>query len=530
MIKRASILLGCLVLMPAFAAAQNPSDTASPTATDPETAAEEADEKDKPWDVTAPPMKTREVPLNVTEGTWMNIDVSADGRMIAFDLLGDIYTMPITGGDATNIASGLAFEMQPRFSPDGRQIAFTSDRKGGDNIWIMNVDGSDKRQITKESFRLMNSPTWSPDGRYIAAKKHFTTQRSLGAGEIWLFHLGGGDGVKLVARPSESHQKELGEPVFSPDGEWIYFTRNITPGGTFIYAQDSNTGTFAIERYEIATGETETAISGAGGAVRSQPSPDGKLIAFVRRENAQSHLFVKEISSGVVRKIYEGLDQDMQETWGVHGLYPTMDWTPDSRSIVFWAGGKIRRISANGGAAQEIPFRVADKRTIIDPPRPQISVAPDSFKTKMPRFASVSPNGRQVVFETLGKLYIKNTAGGAARRLTNNRAGDLELFPSWSRDGRRIVFVQWSDANLGAVRTVSAGGGGAKTITREPGHYRRPRFSPNGRTIVFEKGAGGYLLSDQWSDRTGVFHVSASGGAMTRISRERFVAPFRRGQ
>lgn len=145
-----------------------------------------AEEAAKPkWDVAAPPgMKTRKVPVDTDEGTWMNLDVSPDGRTIAFDLLGDIYTMPVTGGTATRIAEGLPFEVQPRFSPDGRRIAFTSDRGGGDNIWVMNRDGSDKRQVSKEDFRLLNNPSWSPDGRFIAARKHFTTARSAGTSTL----------------------------------------------------------------------------------------------------------------------------------------------------------------------------------------------------------------------------------------------------------------------------------------------------------------------------------------------------------
>jgi len=170
------------------------------------------------------PGESREIDINVTEGTWMSLDVSPDGKTIAFDMLGDIYTMPITGGKATNIASGMAWEIQPRFSPDGSRIAFTSDRAGGDNIWTMDVDGENKEQVTKESFRLLNNPTWSPDGQFIAARKHFTTSRSLGVGEIWLYHTSGGSGVQLVKKPSDSHQKELGEPMFSPDGQYIYYS------------------------------------------------------------------------------------------------------------------------------------------------------------------------------------------------------------------------------------------------------------------------------------------------------------------
>jgi len=473
------------------------------------------------WDVNNPPGAViRQVPIDVDEGTWMNVDVSPDGKTIAFDLLGDIYLMPIAGGTPTRIAEGLAWEVQPRFSPDGKRIAFTSDRGGGDNIWIMNVDGSDKRQVTKEDFRLLNQPTWSPDGRFIAAKKHFTTGRSLGTGEVWLYHVSGGAGVPLVKKPNERHQKELGEPTYAPDGKSILYTRNITPGPIFEYAQDSNTDLFNIERYEIDTGEVTTAASGAGGSVRPTPSPDGRKIAFVRRENTRSKLYVKDLASGVERKVYDALDSDVQETWAVQGLYPNMSWTPDARTVVFWAGGKLRRVDADGAGAAVIPFKVADTRNLIDPPHPKVQVSPDAFQTKMTRFAAVSPDGRQVVFESLGKLYVKPMAGGEPKRLTKGDDASFELFPAWSRDGRTIAFVAWTDAGLGRIRTVGAAGGTARDVTRDPGHYARPAFSPDSKTIVFEKGQGGFLTARDWSENPGVYRVAAAGGTPERIARD----------
>lgn len=500
--KRSVAVLAILALAPVIAAAQD---------------AEGEEKKDEKWDVSAPPLKTRDVSIDVEEGTWMSLDVSPDGRTVAFDLLGDIYTIPISGGEARNISSGLAWEIQPRFSPDGKTIAFTSDRGGGDNIWIMNADGSDKRQVTKESFRLLNNPTWSADGQYIAARKHFTTQRSLGTGEIWLYHVSGGDGVQLVKRPSETHQKELGEPIFSADGKYVYYSQNITPGPIFQYAQDSNGDLFHINRYEMATGEITTAVSGFGGAVRPAPSPDGRYMAFVRRERAQSKLYLKDLQSGEERKIYDDLDQDMQEVWAVQGAYPNMDWTPDGRSLVFWAGGKIRRLNVASGEVAVIPFHVADTRAVIDPARPEVAVAPDSFTTTMPRFAAVSPDGSRAVFESVGKLYVKSLPDGTPRRLTNGRDG-FEFFPSWSYDGRRIVYVSWTDDGLGVIRTVGAGGGAGRAVTENPGHYRRPRFSPDGRTIVFEKGTGGYITDQDWSEAPGVYTVPAGGGAMTLVT------------
>ncbi|WP_380874472.1 TolB protein [Sphingomonas sp. DBB INV C78] len=472
------------------------------------------------WDVNAPRgLTTRQVRIDVDEGSWMNVDVSPDGRSITFDLLGDIYTMPIAGGTPTRIAEGLAFEHQPRFSPDGKRIAFTSDRGGGDNIWVMNVDGSDKRQVTKEDFRLLNQPSWSPDGRFIAAKKHFTTGRSLGTGEVWLYHVSGGGGVQLVKRASEQLQKELGEPIYAPDGKSIYYTRNVSPGPIFEYAQNSRADLFDIERYDVDSGEVTTAVSGVGGSVRPTPSRDGKRIAFVRRENNVTKLWVKDFATGIERVVYGPLDRDVQETWAVTGVYPNMAWTADDKAIVLWSGGKLRRVTVDGSGDGVIPFRVNDTRVVATSTHPQIEVAPNRFTTKMPRWASASPDGRSIVFETLGKLWIKPVAGGAPKRLTRGD-GELEMFPSWSRDGKTVVFVGWTDAGLGQIRTVAASGGSARTVTNVAGHYRRPRFSPDGKTIVFEQGEGGDLTAARGNPGTGAYRVATAGGAPVRIARD----------
>lgn len=472
------------------------------------------------WDVNDIPGDSREIDIETRTGTWMSLDVSPDGETIAFDLLGDIYTLPIGGGAATAVDSGLSWSMQPRFSPDGSEIAYTSDAGGGDNIWIMDADGGNARQLTKEDFRLLNNPWWSPDGKYIAARKHFTTARSLGTGEIWLYHRLGGAGVVAVEKPSEEHQKELGEPAFSPDGRYLYFSQDVTPGATFQYAQDSNAIVYEIKRHDLETDTTETFVSGAGGSVRPTPSPDGKHLAFVRRIRGQSALFVKDLESGAERPVYEELAQDLQEVWGVHGLYPNFDWMPDSGSIVFWAGGRIQRVDIDAGDVSDIPFSVDDTRTVYEIPRPQVEVAPDTFTTTMPRNAEVSPDGERVVYESAGKLYVKRLPDGTPKRLT--RAGEerFEYDPTWSRDGRTIAFVAWNDDELGHIHTVRPGGGRSEAVTTRPGHYHGPRFSPDGATIVFEVTEGGFLTSPEWSIDAGIFVVETDGGLMRRVTRE----------
>lgn len=449
------------------------------------------------WDVNNPPGDARSTSIDTRTGTWMSLDVSPDGSTIAFDLLGDIYLLPIEGGSAAAIDSGLSWSMQPRFSPNGTEIAFISDAGGGDNIWIMQSDGSGSRQLTTEDFRLLNNPYWSPDGQYIAARKHFTTTRSLGTGEIWLYHRNGGAGVAVVEKPSEDHQKELGEPAFSADGRHVYFSVDSTRGSTFIYAQDTNGQIFEIRRHDLQTGDTEIFVTGAGGAVRPTPSPDGQYLAFVRRIRAKSALFIKDLRSGREFPIYTGLDQDNQEVWGVQGLYPNMDWTPDSKSIVFWAGGKIRRIDVESKAVTDIGFHIQDTRTVFDAPRMTVDVAPETFKTTMVRNAEVSPDGSKVVFESAGYLYLMALPDGEPALLTRDSRDHFEYDPTWSRDGRNIAFVTWSDDELANINSVRTSGGRSKRITNRPGHYHGPRYSPDGSSIVYAAGDGGYLTSPE---------------------------------
>ncbi len=480
---------------------------------------EDKAEEDEKWDVMNPPGDKREIDINVDQGTWMSLDVSPDGKTIAFDMLGDIYTMPITGGAATNIASGLAWEMQPRFSPDGKQIAFTSDRAGGDNIWIMDIDGENKKQVTKESFRLLNNPTWSPDGQFIAARKHFTTSRSLGVGEIWLYHTSGGSGVQLVKKPSEAHQKELGEPMFSHDGKYVYYTQNTTSGPIFEYAQDSNTEIFQIKRYDMETGEIDTAAGGAGGAVRPAPSPDGKYLAFVKRVRAKSKLFLKDLESGEERMIFDHLDQDMQETWGVQGLYPNMDWSPDLKTLYFWANGLIHSVDISNDNIEHVDFTVKDTRTVMDAPRPDVEVSPEEFETKMPRFVQVSPDGKKVVYESLGKLYLRNLKNNKISDLTKLPDNVRELYPSWSRDSKSIIFTTWSDNDLGAIHSINVASKAITTHTKNPGHYRRPAFSPSGEFITYEKGSGGFMTAPEWSNGTGIYVQSVGAHDAVLVSK-----------
>jgi len=470
--------------------------------------------QDGTWKVDAPPGPLREVPIDTRTGTWMSVDVSPDGRQIVFDLLGDLYVIPIGGGEATALTRGLAWDEQPRWSPDGARIAFTSDRGGGDNLWIIDRDGGRPRPVTKESFRLLNSPAWSPDGQYLAARKHFTSTRSAGAGEIWLYHWTGGEGVQMTKRRTE--QKDEGEPAFSPDGRYLYWSVDATPGTRFEYNKDANTAIYAIQRLDRESGEITTFAGGPGGAIRPTPSPDGRSVAFIRRVRGQSVLFVADVATAVERPVYAPMERDLQESWAVHGVYPGISWTPDSRSLVFWAKGAIRRVDVATRAASVVPFHVKDVRSVAETIRFAVPVAPESLHTRMLRWVTLSPRGDRVAYSALGRIWVRNLPEGRPRRLTKQE-DHWEFYPSWSRDGRSLVYVTWNDAQLGSVRVADATSGAGRAVTREPGHYLEPAFSPDGATIAFRAAGGGGLFSSAGSRERGIFRVSASGGPAKKI-------------
>jgi imidazolonepropionase-like amidohydrolase/Tol biopolymer transport system component len=499
-----------------------PAHTALQPATEP---AKEPSKDLGAWDVANPPTDGsaggwgwHDVTLNTDTGTWMTLDVSPDGTTIVFDMLGDIYTMPIAGSaDGSGvkcIAEGIQWDMQPRFSPDGKWIAFVSDRtgsngKGGDNIWVMKADGSGLRQITKESFRLVTQPIWTPDGQNIIARKHFTSRRSLGAGEMWMWHASGKtDGLQLTAKTSE--QKDTGEPAISRDGRYLYYSLDASGGSNFEYDKDGNAGIYAIDRLDLVTRQTDRIIAGPGGACRPVPSPDGKSIAFVRRVRYVSTLFVMDLASGQTRVLSENMERDNQETWAVHGVYPNMAWTPDGSALVYWAKGKIWKVAAAGGKPENIPFRVKSTRKIANAVRSTIEVAPEKFDVKMMRNVRVSPKGDRVVFQALGHLYIadlKDGAAGEPRRVTK-ATDEFEFDPAWSPEGLRIAYISWNDDRLNTVRIVNVATGVATDITVEPGHYTDPAFSHDGMNLAYVKTGGGYITSPLWGRDPGVYVAS----------------------
>lgn len=466
------------------------------------------------WNISAEHGKSKTVRFNTDEGTWLDLDVSPDGKTIAFSMMGDIYLLPISGGNAQRISSGPAWEVQPRFSPNGKEIAFTSDRAGGNNLWRMSVDGSNAVQVTKEKFRLFNNPIWTPDGQYLIGRKHFTSERSLGAGELWMTHRSGGDGLQLTKRKND--QMDLGEPAISPDGRYVYYSEDVSSGDTFSYNKNVHGVIYAIKRLDRETGETRTLVNTPGGAIRPQASPDGKRLAFVKRVRDKTVLHVLDLASGKVTPIWNGLSHDMQEVWAIFGPYANFNWTPDSQSVVIWAQGKLWRVNMQTGAPQNIAFNAEVQQKLTAPIRMQNKLEGDSFTAKMLRDVATSPDGKTVVFHAVGKLW-KKVADGTAMRLGQDNTV-FEYQPSFSADGKKLLYTTWSDTSQGSVRELDLATGTQRILSTEAGFYYQPRFSPNGQHIVFVKSGGSALTGSLNTTERGIYISPSNAWAATKIA------------
>jgi len=474
------------------------------------------------WDVSNPPGNWREITFNTTTSTWSFVDVSPNGDKIIFDMLGDIYQLDITGGEAKPLTNGIEWNFQPTYSPDGNKIAFISDRDGYDNLWVMDANGENPVQITKESQHNIHNPAWSPDGQWLAARKGTVSRRSIPAGEIWLYNIKGGKGIELVDHPDgKKAQKSIGEPAFSLDGKSLFYSQDTTPGWVWQYNKDATGEIFVIKQLTLATGETKTVTGGPGGAIRPTPSPDGSKLAFVKRlPNFNSAIFIKDLKTGDELPVFTELERDNQETAGSHGNTTAFEWLPNSRDIVFWSAGQFHRLNTETGTSQTIPMTASITKRVRDTLRFRVDVAPDTFQTRMLRWAQFDTSNKQAIFQSLGYLYRAQTNDGESfdhQRLTKQQ-DHFEFWPAISNDGKQVIYTTWNDQSLGSIRTVAVKGGKSTVVVDEPGHYVEPRFSPDGKQVVYRKVTGGYLLSPRSSAEPGIYRVTLGSDTPIKVA------------
>jgi Tol biopolymer transport system component len=419
---------------------------------------------------------TRWARFTTTEGTWISLDVSPDGESIVFDMLGDLYRIPATGGEATRLTSGMAHDMQPRFSPDGSTIVFVSDRSGDENVYLMNADGSDVRPLTKGDGSAYLSPDFTPDGDYVVVSR---TGILLGLEKLWLFHVDGGTGLEMAGGPGGLRM--LGAAM-GPDERYVYYSQR---NGSWSY--NAVLPQYQLGVYDRETGTRTTISSRYGSAFRPAISPDGGWLTYATRHDAETGLVLRELATGEERWLAYPIQRDEQESVANMDVYPGYSWTPAGDAVVLTYGGGIWRVPVDGSDPTEIPFSV----------EAEVAVGPEvtfeypiedtpTFAVKQIRDPAPSPDGSRMVFTALDRLYVMELPDGTPRRLTDQEVG--EYHPTWSPDGRSIAYVTWDDRD-GHIMRVPASGGTPRQLTRVSAYYQQAAWAPNGRIVAVRAAA-----------------------------------------
>ena len=438
--------------------------------------------------------KTESLAFSTDEGSWLSLDITPDGASIVFDLLGDLYSLPIAGGQATRITSGLGFDSQPAISPDGKWIAFISDRSGSNNLWIAKPDGSDARKLSDDKQWSGISPAWMPDSNFIVV-----TRRAVKTNEFTVFHIDGGKGIKLSGAEEDAEVWGAGAAI-SPDGKYLYFAQGVDSNGPVRKFPATQ-----ISRYDFATGAVDQITRGEGGAVRPALSPDGTLLVYGSRDETQTGFRIRDLQSGADRWLTYPVQRDAQENYRPpsRDLLPGYSFTSDGSAIVFNAEGKIWRVEIDSGSKTEIPF-TADIEIDIGPDLTAPYRVPEGPLTAtLIHDPQLSPDGNKIVASVLTKLYVMDAEDGAEpRRLTSGDAWEFK--PVWSPDGRWIAYVTWSMNDGGQIwRMRSNGSGRPQQLTDIAAFYTDLVYSPDGQSLLAMRG-NEFMRHQTFSEFTGL--------------------------
>jgi len=451
---------------------------------------------------------TREISFTTTEGSWISVDLSPDGETLVFDLLGDLYTMPVTGGTATPLLTGPAFEAQPRFSPDGSEIVFVSDRSGGQNLWILSLDGSDTTRVTTAgNDHLYTSPEWTPGGEYLVASRTYSPLG--GAAKPWLFHRDGGGGVALVDEPDDL--KMLGA-AFGPDGRYIYLAE-----GRGDWTYDARFPEYQLTRYDRDTGERTALSSRYGSAFRPALSPDGTHLVYGTRHEDATGLRIRELATGDERWLRYPVQRDDMESRATLDILPGYAFTPDGTALVtFWDGG-LWRLPLDGSEATAIPFSAevtlhAGPRLDFDYP---VADTP-TFQVRQVRDPVLSPTRDEVAFTAMGRLYRMELGGEAPVRIGVEITGAVHQ-PIWSPDGESMAVVSWDEPGGGHLWRVERSGQ-ALQLSATPGFMQTPAWAPDGRRIVVRQAPVRARLQGGIGEISELVWYPAGGGEATVIA------------
>ena len=430
--------------------------------------------------------------FSVDEATWLSLDVSPQGDRLVIEVLGDLYLLSIDGGQAKPLSTGMHFDSQPRFSPDGSRIAFISDRDGQDDLWVMSAtDEIDEKlpmplKLTKSESRTdMASPSWSPDGKSIVVSQSSWKLRTF---ELWAYHLDGGKGVQITKAMATADNKNddrtnaLGA-VYSPDGRYLYYSSKL--GG---FGYNLQFPQWQVARRDLLTGSVDVLTQSQGSAFRPVISPDGSQLVYGTRYEQQTGLRIRNLETGKDQWLAYPVQRDDQESRFTRDLLPGYAFTPDGRTIITTKNGKLVRIDVQSSVVGEIPFSVDIEKRIATrlyyPYRADVG----PVKARIISNPSLSPNGKKLTFSAFSRIYVKDLKSGEAEAISPE--GMVGAFPGWSPKGSEVVYVSWQSEGGHIYRQRARKGSKPKRISQHAAYYTHPAWSPDGARIFALRGSG----------------------------------------
>ena len=417
-----------------------------------------------------PPGKGEIVSFDVHSGTSMAVAVSPDGKMLAIDMQGSLWVLPVTGGKAVRVGDFFNDARQPVWSPDSKSLVYFGYRDGGYDLWSVKADGSNPHKLTDGPYDD-REPVFSPDGTKLA----FSSDR-VGKGEadynIWTLDLASGALTQLTSGSGEDRM-----PTWSPDGARIAFS-SVRPSGSAIYAVPSAGGAEALLRESKA--RLDAPSWGPGGQ-----------LAYVAADAAGSHLEIDGKAVSAKENVFP-----FRVSWSGASFYYVSD-------------GLIRK--RTGARLETIPFAAT-----LAVSRPDYVRAKRDWDSTAPRKAlgilrpTLSPDGTQVAFTALGDIYILPITGGTPRNVTNDAAMDTDV--TWSPDGKQIAYSSDKGGGLPELWVRDLTTGEAKRLTTLENQPLGAAWSPDGKRIAFIDADG------RWGT-AGVATVDVATGAITRLSK-----------
>jgi imidazolonepropionase-like amidohydrolase/Tol biopolymer transport system component len=417
--------------------------------------------------------------MPASEGTWMSVDVAPDDGLVVFDLLGGLQLMPLGGGMARRLATGDGFDAQPRVSPDGRWIAFVSDRGGADNLWLMDRRDGALRQLSHNEHTVSISPSWSPDGSKVLVAECLSYHSEP---RLRWYPVGGGDAHDLL--DSEGRPVLGCGGVVSPDGGRVYFAQR-DPLDALRYLMPIA----QVRCLDLESGRVHSLTEGRSGGVRPCLSSDGSLLAYATRERGDTVLRVRELGTGVDRSL-AAVERDRQDYGRAPrgDLLPGYAFVPDGSAVLVSSGGRLRRISVVDGVATTVPFTAEISLPMAPRARGRCRVEQGPVRARVAREAAWSPDGRRVAFSALARIHVADVVSGTPpRRLTT--ATTVELQPVWSPDGEWIAYRTWSGSAHGQLWVARPDADEPRRRIAGPGaFYTDPCFTPDGGALLVLRG------------------------------------------